>query len=230
MKNNLYFLIIFLALISCESDTNQILETKGVSTILKGKVTDNLRNLNIENYKIKLIKSWRCCSNFMCGWCSEEIATVYTDKNGYYEIRFDFKLKAGESYVLEEQYYGIPYQPEYKTKSVILSGQENTIDINAWKPIILKINLNLKNNNIPPLITGLNYKDDYTFGTENTYEKEIFKTIKMRTRPNSDIKIDFWYNENYNSSNPIRHLKSISYKTNLSEITELNYEIDCSTF
>jgi hypothetical protein len=230
MKSIICFLIIILVLNSCDNDTNQITESKGVPTILKGKVADDIRGLNIENYKIKLIKSWRCCSNFMCGWCSEEIATVYTDKNGYYEIKFDYKIKEGESYVLEEQYYGVPYLPEYKTKNIILAGIENMIDINAWKPIIIKINLNVKNNNTPPLITGLNYKNNYTFGTENTYEKEKIKTFEIRTRPNSNITIDFWYNENYNSSNPIRHLKSIAFKTDLSEITELNYEIDCSKF
>lgn len=226
MKNIICFLITILVLNSCESDTNQM----GVPTILKGKVADDYRNINIENYKIKLIKAWSCSSGVMGAICTKEIATIYTDKNGYYEIKFDYKLNKGESYGLEEQYYGIPYKPEYKTKTTIVAGQENTIDINAWKPITIKINLTVKNNNTSPLVTGLNYKNDYTFGTENTYEKETLKTIEMRTRPNSDITIDFWYNENYNSGNPIRHLKSNPFKTTLSEITELNYEIDCSKF
>lgn len=229
MKNIICFLITILVLNSCESDTNQI----GVTTILKGKVADDFRNINIENYKIKLIKAWSCSSGVMGAICTKEIATVYTDKNGYYEIKFDYKLNKGESYGLEEQYYGIPYKPEYKTNKTIVAGQENTIDINAWKPITLKINLNLKNNNTPPFVTGLYYensKNDYTFGTNITYEKEIFKTFEIRTRPNSDITIDFWYYENYISGNSTKHFKSFPYKTGLSDITELNYDIDCSKF
>lgn len=195
----------------------------GVPTILKGKVADDFRGINIENYKIKLIKSWSCSSDVMGAICTKEIATVYTDKNGYFEIKFDYKLNKGESYGLEEQYYGIPYKPEYKTNKTIVAGQENAIEINAWKPITLKINLNLKNNNTPPFVTGLYYensKNDYTFGTNITYEKEIFKTFEIRTRPNSDITIDFWYYENYISGNSPKHFKSIPYKTGLSDITE----------
>ena len=226
MKNIIYFLITILVLNSCENDPNQ----NGVPTVLKGKVSDDLRGLDIENYKIKLVKGWSCSSGVMGTYCTKEIATAYTDKNGYYEIKFDYKLNKGESYGLQEQYHGIPYEPEYKTNTTIVAGQENTIDINAWKPITLKINLTVKNNNTTPLITGLNYQNHYTFGTETTNEKEIVKTIEMRTRPNSDITIDFWYNENYNSGNPIRHLKSFPFKTGLSDITELNYDIDCSKF
>ena len=225
MKNIIYFLITILVLNSCESDTVQ----KGVPTILKGKVADELRGVNIENYKIKLVKGWSCSSGIMGTTCIKEIATAYTDKNGYYEIKFDYKLDKGESYGLQEQYHGIPYKPEYKTNNIILSGQENRIDINAWKPITLKINLNLKNNSTAPFITGLSYNNGYTFGTELTYEKEIFKTFEIRTRPNSDITIDFWYYEN-SITGYGRHFKSIPYKTSLSDITELNYDIDCSKF
>ena len=225
MKKIICFLLTILVLNSCENDTNQT----GVSTVLKGKVADDLRGLNIENYKIKLVKGGSCSSGVMGTYCTKEIATAYTDKNGYYEIKFDYHLDKGESYGLQEQYYGIPYKPEYKKNNIIVSGQENRIDINAWKPITLKINLNLKNNSSAQFMTGLRYNNDYTFGTEVTYEKEILKTFEIRTRPNSDITIDFWYYEN-SITGYGRHFKSIPYKTNLSDITELNFDIDCSKF
>ena len=146
-------------------------------------------------------------------------------------INYNYKLTEGESYGLEEQHCGTPYLPEYMYADKITTGKENVIKINAWKPIVLQLNMNIVNNNAPPLVAELNCNNNYTFGTEFTYEQTISKTVNIRTRPNSNIKIDFWYNKGKDQwGNSIRHLKTIDYKTSLDDFTALDFDIDCSQF
>lgn len=206
-------------------------EDIGVQTVLKGHVSDNIRGINIEGYKIVLIKSWESCENFMCGLKSEEVATTYTDKNGDYSITFNYKLKEGERYTLLEQYYGSPYYPEYLNQIEIVSGKTNTVDINAWKPVELRLNVTVLNNISPPLMIRNEIDDSNTafLNTENIYEENITKTYSLRSKPDTDIKIIFWY---YTGDNPFRtlHQKSFLYHTTLDDINTLSYTIDCSSF
>lgn len=225
IKSIVSAIAILLSISACKKSTE---DKKGIPTIIRGLVTDDFRGLKIENYEIKLYKSIPCFKSFMSSDCGGEVATVKTDKNGSFLIQFNHYLNNGESYALDISQY--PYTSEPKTKILFTPGKENVVDINAWKPVILRLNLDIKNNVVKPIIAGINYKDNYNFGTEFTYERDIKKTLELRARPNSDILIDFWYNENYNSGNPIRHLKSFSYKTSLAAITDLSYEIDCAKF
>ncbi len=80
-------LVMVLALFACSKE--ELALDPGVPTILEGRVSDNLRGQNISNYKIVLVKSWSSCSNWMCGIDSREVATAYTDADGYYKIEFD---------------------------------------------------------------------------------------------------------------------------------------------
>lgn len=115
-------------------------------------MADNFRGVNISNYKIVLVKSWDQCQNFKCGLGIEEIATTYTDQNGDYSITFNYKAKAGETYSFYEQYYGDPYYPEYATPIKIYKGTTNTININAWKPTELRLNVEVLSNKNAPLM------------------------------------------------------------------------------
>ena len=220
-----------MALQSCNRD-NEIADADvGIPTTLSGNVYDYIKNENVKGYKIKFVKSWRACSNWMCGLISEEIATTYTDENGNYEIKFNYNLKEGEEYGLEEQYYGTPYVPEYDKSEGIIAGKNNTLNIKVWQPIKLTVNLNLSNNINKQLVVGnkiLN-TNSYLFNTEFIYEGNTTKELIFRTKPNSDISIDFWYYENYNSPNPILHRISFPYHTSTDEVS-LDFDIDCSTF
>ncbi|MER2998536.1 hypothetical protein [Pontibacter populi] len=208
-------------------------EDIGVQTVLKGHVSDNIRGINIEGYKIVLIKSWVGCKNFICGLNHEEVATAYTDKNGEYSITFNYKLKGKEDerYTLLEQYYGTPYYPEYSKQIEISPGKTNTVDINAWKPVELRLTVAVLNNVNPPLMIRNEIDDSNTafLNTENIYEENITKTYSLRTKPNTDIRIVFWY---YTGDNPFLtlHQKTFSYRTTLDDINTLSYTIDCSTF
>ncbi len=234
MKNTIKLILslFILIIVSCSPEDEGI-KDKGIPTEIRGNVSDNIRGINIVGYKIKLVKNWRSCSNWMCGWVSEEIETVYTDSYGNYTIKFNYKLNEGESYAFEEQYYGTPYYPEYlpSSSSGVIAGQTNIKNINAWKPIQLKLNLNILNNNFAPLHVRNEIGDsnESFLNTENIYEPNINKSYYLGSRPNSDIKIIFWY---YTGSNPVPtlHQKTVLYHTTLEDVNELNYTIDCSTF
>ena len=196
-------------------------------TIIRGTVSEKFRGTKIGNYKIILTKSWRCCSDFMCGWCGEEVASVNTDENGNYSIQFNYKLEDGQSYALDLD-DNSPYSQEDENTQTIRPGKENVINFQLWKPVKIKLNLRVKNNITPPLIAGISIYNNYIFNTENIYEPNVNKTIELWTKPNFNISIDFWYYESYASSK--RHLISIPYTTTLNEVYELDYEVDCSTF
>lgn len=218
--------ILILSFISCSKE-----DDVGVQTVLKGHVSDNIRGINIEGYKIVLVKSWVSCSNFMCGTSSQEIATTYTDENGDYSITFNYKLSEGESYGLSEQYYGTPYYSEYLSSKRIVAGKTNIKDINAWRPIELKLDVKVLNNDNAPLhirneiVNG----DPRLFGTEFIYEQNIHRTYTLRSRPDTDIKIIFWYYTGDNSARTL-HEKTMLYHTTLDDVNALSYTIDCSTF
>ncbi|MEO8820619.1 MAG: hypothetical protein ABI267_03645 [Ginsengibacter sp.] len=207
-------------------------ENVGVSTVLKGHVADSIRKMEISGYKIVLVKSSQFCANWECGLNSIDVATTYTDNKGDYSITFNYKLKPGESYGLQEQYYGIPYYPEYYSASgAIVAGATNTDNIYVWKPINLKLNLNILNNNLPPLVVRneLATGGNILFNTESTYEQNIQVAYSFRSRPNSDINFIFAY---YTESNglPVPHQMIIPFHTTFDDITTLNYTIDCSKF
>lgn len=212
--------------LSCKKTVKNI----GTPTIIKGVVSDSYRGTKIKNYKISLSKSWSCFKGFKSTTCGEVVATAYTDDNGSYAINFDYNLEEGQSYGIslgEDS----PYQftSELNTTSNFQKGVINIRDVNAWLPVKLKLNLDVRNNSYNYLTIGLSSASSYAFGTDNIFETNTKKTLELRCRPNSDVTIDFWYYENYNKGLG-RHLKSIPYKTTLADLTELSLEIDCATF
>lgn len=225
MKKVILCLILVLNFQFCSKD--ELIEDKGILTTVKGNVSDSIKNIKIEGYKIVLAKSWINCSNWMCGIETEKVATTYTDSNGNYEILFDYKLSSNESYGLLEQYYGLDYYPEYNAETNIIAGQENTININAWTPIKLELNLNILNNKNGPLHVGniIDNSNNYFLNTENIYDENIVSFYILRSKPATDIEIVFWY-----YIDEYLHEKTILYHTTLDHVNTLNLTIDCSTF
>jgi hypothetical protein len=228
MKHALIIVLSFILILNLTSCSK---EDIGVEAVLKGHVSDNIRGINISGYKIVLVKSWESCENFKCGTRTQEVATTYTDNNGEYSITFNYKLNEGERYTLFEQYYGTPYYPEYSSKIAIKAGTTNIININAWKPIELRLKVDVLNNfNKPLMIRNEIDNSNTTFlNTENIYEENITKTYYLRSKPNSDIKIIFWYYTNPNLTG-VLHQKTILYRTTLDDVNSLSYTVDCSTF
>lgn len=239
------FLVITLVtalLISCNKDDDQIREElPGIPTTISGNVKDYHRNINVANFEIKLIKVWSCPGGGIGpNYCTKLISTIYSDNNGNYQLNFDYNLRSDESYRIvfneiatNNYFYEFvtptgEYYRDYDTSNLI-EGENNILNLNAWIPIKIKFNLTVLNNHTPPLNTNIYYNGNYDFGTQGTYEN--FNTFEIKTRPNSEINIKFWYIENYASNNPIFHFApNIIYQTDEAELTILNYEIDCNTF
>jgi hypothetical protein len=230
--------ILIFFLISCEKDDVRD-ELPGIPTSISGNVKDYHRNLNVNNFEIKLIKFWSCPNGGIGPkYCTKEITTTYSDVNGNYQLNFDYNLRSDETYRIafneietNNYFYEFvsssgQFYRDYYTSSLI-KGQNNILNLNAWLPIKIKFNLTVLNNHTPPLVTGIKYNNNYDFGTEFTYTN--LNSFEIKTRPNSAININFWYIKNYNTSSPIFHFApTIPYQTNENQLTELNYQIDCN--
>lgn len=197
-------------------------------TTVKGNVSDITRGIPIKNFKVALYRFWDPVSQYAVD--SELVDTVRTDKNGDYKIKFDFI--DGNRYGFRKQYYGIPYYTEFLYGSRIVPGRENTQNIDAWYPTILKLNIKLKNNEHPPLriISSRLIKGKYESvgATADFFEKNIDSIVYLRSKPKFEIKIIFTYATGY--SNADFHKKEIFSKTSLLDTINFSLDIDSSTF
>ncbi len=158
--------------ISCGNDPVSD-EFEQVKTVVKGNVSDIQRNIDISNFAIKLVRSWSCGSLGGSGLCMEEVASVFTDELGNYEIEFNF-IMDGKDYLFEKVYYGDPYHTEFvKDYPPIIPGEENIRNIDAWRPVKIKLNLQIRNNNNPPLRTDnkIVESDYFDFPQVSIHEK-----------------------------------------------------------
>jgi hypothetical protein len=221
------------AIVSCMSCKKENPINNGIPTILKGHVEDKIRGINISGYKIVLIKEVGMSSGGLLGMQGtifEKVAEAHTDNNGDYSMTFNYKLEPGQGYYFEEQYYGIPYYHESTSSTgPIVAGATNIINMTAWKPVELKLNVQVLNNNKPPLMirNELATTHQTYLNSENIYQQNTNGTYILKSRPNSDINIIFYYNVDYSSPS---HQKIIPYHTTLDSTVILNYVIDCSTF
>lgn len=110
-------------------------------------------------------------------------------------------------------------------------GIINTRIVNVWKPIQLNVNVQVLNNIHRPLhirnekaSSGVQF-----FNVETIVAQNTTGTYSLRTRPDTDIKIVFWY---YTGTNPVPvlHEKAFNYHTMLDDINTAYYTVDCSIF
>ena len=229
MKSIILGLAAIVSCISCKKENSV-----GIPTVVRGHVQDSIRGISISGYKISLVKKvGTTCAGWECVTEYEDIATAYTDNNGDYSITFNYKTESGQDYYLKEEYYGTPYYHESSSGSGLIDGGVTNIrNMNVWKPVELKLNVQVINNNIPPLSVRneLAATHQRFLNVENIYQQNINGTYVLRSRPNSDVNIIFYYTVNYASPTPTAHEKIIPYHTTLDSTVTLNYVIDCSTF
>ncbi|AXT58285.1 hypothetical protein J8L88_18620 [Aquimarina sp. MMG015] len=219
-------IIIVQLLISCGSDDDQT----SVLTTLKGRVYDVERKVDVKDFKLVLGTIDCRFSNSLNGCFTDPVDSVWTDEKGNYSITYNHVL--GKKYNLLKQYYGTSYYTEIIQKDSIIPGKENIKDVDAWYPVILALNLKIRNNNNEPLTVGNGIVDNdnisYSFGTQNIFEQEKDTLIYLRTKPNSDIEVRFTYSTG-NFNEDFHHYREIA-QTNLADTLRLSYTIDCSTF
>ncbi|WP_117883216.1 hypothetical protein [Aureibaculum luteum] len=224
MKNVLILLLFIV--FSCSNDFNA--SSEKTETTVKGNVSDIERNFPIKNFKIVLLRVWDDWSVVQYAPGSEVIDSVRTDSFGNYSITFNF-IK-GERYAFEKQYYGNPYYTESIGNTDIIEGNINIRNINAWYPTVLKLNLNIHNNNYPAMRISshiLENNNSY-FPTVDIFDSEIDTIAYIRSKPNSNVQLNFHYSTGY--SNEDYHYLLKEFTTGLQDTISLSYKIDCSTF
>ncbi len=225
----LFLVIITLFFISCgkNDDTD---EFERVRTIVKGNVSDVQRNKNISNFEVKLVRSSIFVTLGGSGIESEEVSTVLTDEFGNYEIEFDY-IKDGKNYGFEQVYYGTPYHTSFIHEySPIIPGETNIRDMDAWRPVKIKLNLEVQNNNNPPLLidnevveTGYSH-----FLQASIHAIDTTAIVYLDSKPNAAVKLNFHYTTG--NSNSDYHSKTEMIQTTLQDTISFSYLIDCSTF
>lgn len=215
---------VLIGCISCKKENDN-----GIPTIIKGHVEDPIRRISISGYKVVLVKDRGIDYP---GGRIETVAETQTDNNGDYLISFNYQPELAQQYGLLEQYYGIPYYHESTSGSGQIVGGMNIINMTAWKPVELKLNVRVSNNNTPPL----NIRNEWATTSErflnvvSVFQQNINATHILRTRPDTDINIIFYYTVNYGAPNTTLHQRIIPYHSTLDSTTTLDYVIDCSTF
>lgn len=225
----LFLLSLAFVFISCGNDPVSD-EFDQVKTVVKGNVSDIQRNIDISNFEIKLVRSWSCGSLGGSGLCMEEVASVFTDELGNYEIEFNF-IMDGKDYLFEKVYYGDPYHTEYvKDYSPIIPGEENIRNIDAWRPVKIKLNLQIRNNNNPPLLTDnkIVESDYFDFPQVSIHEKNTDTIIYLDSKPNSSVELNFHYTTG--NTNSDYHSKKELVQTNLQDTIAYSFQINCSDF
>lgn len=226
----LFFLIIATFLIACGNDDDDTIEYESVKTIVKGNVSDIQRNLNISNFEIKLVRSSIFVTLGGSGISIEDVATVFTDEFGNYEIEFDY-IKDGKDYGFEQVYYGVPYHTNFiQEYTPIVPGETNIRDVDAWKPVKIKLDLLVQNNNNPPLLidnevveTGYSRFPQASIQATNTNT-----TVYLDSKPNAAVELNFHYTTG--NSNSDYHSKTEIIQTTLQDTISFSYVVDCSTF
>ena len=219
------------ATVSCLSCKKENINDNGVPTIIKGHVEDPTRGISISGYKIVLSKDNGIPTFGTQGPRFEKVAETYTDNNGNYSMNFN--MSESGRYGLEEQYYGNPYYHESTSGTgLIVAGATNIINMTAWKPVELKLNVQVINNHTPPLNirNELAATNERLLNVESIYQQNITAICSLRTRPNSDINIIFYYTVNLASPTPTTHQKIIPYRSTFDSSVTLNYVIDCLHF
>ena len=212
---------------SCEVPEAQLETIETTETTVKGQVSDIERNIDIENFKIELARVWDDTSVVQYALGTEIIDSVRTDANGNYSMTFDYIH--GERYTFMHQ-YGIPYYYEPTRPIQITKGVVNVVNMDAWYPTILKLNLNVTNNEFPHLrvrnkIIG---KENFHFPTAAIFETQIDTTVYLKTRPNSNVELMFYYSTDGSNGGTHRYFETIT--TTLQDTITLSYDIDCSSF
>ena len=226
-KLSLIFIAAFF--ISCNKDDSSI-EFEVVSTVVKGNISDIERNLKISDFEIRLIRFWTCTSVVQSALCTEDVATTTTDAYGNYEIEFDY-IKDGKNYGFQKVYSGYPYHTEYlEDYGPIIPGEINTYNIDAWRTVKIKLDLQVRNNNHPHLRINSTVVESgyFNFPQASIYEQNLDTIVYLDSKPNSVMDLNFHYTTGYSNSD--YHSKREIVQTTLQDTIEFSYLVDCSTF
>lgn len=226
----LFFIVMTSFLISCETNEDDTIVYESVPTIVKGNMSDIQRNINIPNLEMKLVRSSVVVTLGGSGLDIQEVETIATDEFGNYEIEFDY-VKDGKDYGLQQVYYGFPYHTEFIGEyTPLVPGEINIRNVDAWRPVKIKLELQVLNNNNPPLLVDNKIVESgyNSFPQESIFGNGMNKTIYLDSKPNSAVELNFHYTTGY--TNADYHSKREIVQTTLQDTISFTYLIDCASF
>lgn len=225
---HIFIFIFWISILSCSDTEDQI------PTIVKGMASDVTRNIPSPGLKI-YIQGWSIGSTNIGGLAGANITSIdstVSDASGKFELKFNdipgnTHGLSFETYHDKFGYYADVIADTSKLEPEIV----NIRNIDAWKPVVIKLNLNILNNNNPDLIiTNETWpEDNYFFGSAIIIqEKEIDTTVFLPAKPNAEHRIVFNYKTG--THNEVFHNSYEFLKTELQDTLQVDYIIDCSLF
>ncbi len=157
----------------------------------------------------------------------EEVKTVFSDQNGNYSILFDYIVdnsKEDYAYFLraDNDQGNIA---EVMDTNAIQPGKSNERDVNAWKPIDIKINMQVSNNNNPPLYISTNRTLESGTFSNTAVSGNGNIEVGLKAKRSASMLVKFYYFQ----SN-IMHVLPKSITTNNNENQTFSFVVDCSQF
>lgn len=225
---HIFIFILWISILSCSDTEDQIV------TIIEGKASDLSRNIPSPGLKI-YAEGWSIGSTNIGGLAginSIIVDSAVSDVSGNFELMFNAKteLTYGLSFDVFTDKFGY-YADVIADTMRVMPGMVNTINIDAWKPVIIQLNLNILNNDDPNLLISNQTwpEDNYFFGSAVfIQEREIDTTVYLPAKPNSEHRIRFNYNTG--AHNEIYHTRYEFLTTELQDTLKLDFIIDCSSF
>jgi len=229
MEARLLVLIFGISSLSCSVPEDY------VPTTIKGKAHDVARNINSPGLKI-YVHGWGPPSSTNLGGLAGAdftlIDSTVSDESGQFELIFNYKPHYAHSLSFDSYHDKFGYYADVIDDSTSIEPEVlNIRNINAWKPVILQLELNILNNDNPNLaIANQTWpNDDYFFGSSVFIkEKEIDTIVYLPAKPNTMHRLNFNYKTYSNTI--VNHNRYEFLTTALQDTLKLNYIIDCSSF
>jgi hypothetical protein len=189
-------------------------------------VRDVERNVDVRDFKIVVERTWEGWSVVQHAYFSEFVDSVRTDADGRYSVTF--MGIPGENYAVGVDDW-TPYQIEYLPHIPFVVGGENVLDMNAWLPVVIKLNLDVRNNNHPNLKIFSEVIATHRYmGSASVFDQNINTVVYVGAKPNSEMELEFGYWTG--NSNADFHSRREVVHTTLQDTISFNYVVDCSGF
>lgn len=195
----------------------------------KVRLWTNKETFPFKNFHIKLIRYWGT-TGLYGDYDEELIRDIYTDNNGEYNVTYDHI--EGENYRLKPWLNHMRLEPSRSPE--LNKGKANIVNINAWKPIILKLNLQVSNIVKSLVVSHATIKEceyclfnKHFHFTEHIYQQGSH-VVLLKAKPNAQITVGFHYYTDNTAGSIHQLLDTIT--TTLADTIYLNYDVDCATF
>lgn len=233
-----HYIYIFLFLLSFSCTHKDVQENHTI--VVSGTSQDIFRNVASPDITVNLfeIHSQNTYPNHTYG---VKVDSTTSDING--EFKLEYQAKNGINYFVtiennpNNKHYKIEILNQneleiYQNKIYVESDTDININVNAYIPSILKVNVSVLNNinhNLTSFASlapgGLPFDSD----RKVTIRSENIDTLYYLTaRPDSDMLLYFKYFTNTNACSAC--YKTFDLHTNTNDTIPVSYTIDCNTF